>query len=130
MFPHSSEFFEFVCIKLISRCILQINCEECWDILFLASCITIHYVPGKSNFQRNVHLHLICLFFGMYEQIFAMLVSLHLCTHALCNEKGERHIIYENAIDYTPTLLSYFFPGCLTISRLFDHSNVCNVCSY
>ena len=28
MFPRSNEFFEFACIKLISRCILQINCEE------------------------------------------------------------------------------------------------------
>ena len=28
MFPRSSEFFEFACIKLIPRCILQINCEE------------------------------------------------------------------------------------------------------
>ena len=28
MFPRPSEFFEFACIKLIPRCILQINCEE------------------------------------------------------------------------------------------------------
>ena len=28
MFPRSSEFFEFACIKLIPRCIIQINCEE------------------------------------------------------------------------------------------------------
>ena len=77
--------FEFACMKLISRCILQINCEEykhrdcCserrWKVvvlgyfLFLASHITIHYVPGKSNFQQNLQLQVICHFHGMKQMI-------------------------------------------------------------
>ena len=95
----------------------------CLDIFFLASRITIYYVPGKSKFQRNLHLQVICHFQGMkqmirmihfcqcqldvispvysFECMNKQLLCLFLCTHALCNVKGECHIIYENTIDCT-----------------------------
>ena len=72
--------------------------------------------------------YLTCLFFGMYEQIFAMLVSLHPCP---VNVKGERHIIYENAIDYTHQHCCLIFSlGVWQFSLVWSLECVCSVCSY
>jgi len=60
------------------------------------------------------------------------LLCLFLCTHALCNVKGERHIIYENAIDYTHTNIVVLFFSWLSINFLHVLLlvYVWNLCSY
>ena len=54
------------------------------------------------------------------------------CTHALCNVKGERHIIYENAVDYTQTniVVLFFLLVSDNFSLVRSLEYVCNVCSY
>ena len=95
---------------------------------------------GKCNYQwaNRITHHLCCqwiisqVYVGKWI-IFCQLSDLSVLSHrlffwknALCNVKGQHHIMYENAIacKHTPTLMLFFPPDCLAISRWFHHLNI------
>ena len=170
MFPRSSEFFEFACIKLIPRCILQINCEEykhrdcCpkrrWKVVVLGhflSCISYNdslcpwkiyfstkftvasHLPFSENETNDLNAppllpmlacrNLTCLFFGMYDQIVAMLVSLHPCP--VQRERRAPYNLWERNWLHTHQhccLIFSWVSGNFSLVRSLEC--VCNVCSY